>query len=100
MFESDRRYANEHASKWIRNEQTSYQLRVFRSELGNFEEFENDGDALAEADHPLGRLGGKAYLDLVDGGTECICERCKETVHDEDTRWWWALVYGRATSWG
>ena len=34
------------------------------------------------------RLGlkEKAHLDLVDGGTDCICKRCKETVHGEGTR--------------
>lgn len=72
MFESDRGHTNKYAPERIRNEQTSYQLRVFKSELRGFERTEETPWMrwrCAGADHPPW-LKGDAYLDLVNGSTE------------------------------
>ena len=84
MLESDRRHANKYTPERIRNEQTSYQLEVLKSEWRSFEGF---------GKRRLRCVGGGqesivevAHLDLVHGGTKRVCERSEETVHGEGTK--------------
>jgi len=87
MLESYRWNANEYAPKWIRDEQTSDELQNFTASQ-NRQVFEGLRETprmrwrCAGVDHPPW-LKADAYLDLVYGGTERVCERGEETVHGE-----------------
>ena len=67
MLERDGRYANEYASEWIGDEQTSDQLRLSRSDLAGFERFEKGAPFVRWRwlgfDRP--RHGSKRLLTLI-----------------------------------